>query len=105
MDEVEPFGIPHVQACLEAGETQKMKEKWQIFWDYFKRQWITLMSSWNVSELVDESGEFYKIQNRTNNALECYNQHFNDLFSGRGKPSMMLFLDVLEREVRTKPKN
>jgi hypothetical protein len=52
------------------------------------------LDSWNI---CDADGDI-KFVNRTNNALERYNRHFNDLFPK--KPSLIEFVQILEEESR-----
>jgi len=72
-------------------------EKWEKFWQYFERQWMPILSSWNVAHLEND-GECYDIINRTNNGLERYNRHYNGLFLT--KPDLFQFVRILQQETR-----
>jgi hypothetical protein len=50
-----------------------------------------IVVSWNI---INENGKTLEVRNRTNNAIECYNRRFNDLFPTR--PSLLLFVQVVE---------
>ena len=39
------------------------------------------------------------LQNRTNNALECYNRYLKTLFKG-SHPSLLAFIKTIEKEAR-----
>ena len=45
--------------------------------EYFDRQWIPILGSWNI---FDDEGKYKELMNRTNNGLESYNKIFNGLF-------------------------
>lgn len=49
---------------------------------------------WNVSHLDDDDIE---LKNRTNNALERYNRHFNGIVP-RNHPNLMVFTQALRQE-------
>ena len=53
------------------------------------------LDSWNICE---EDGTYKKIMNRTNNGLERYNRHYNELFANT--PSLLEFCEVMEEESR-----
>jgi hypothetical protein len=76
-DEVENIGIPWLRNVLEFDIPEWEKKKLdKIFYPYFMRQWIPILTSWNL----EVEGETTDIVNRTNNALESYNRRFNALF-------------------------
>ena len=93
--EIEKYGIPFLQAFLQEGANGNTIEKWDAFWVYFSRQWLPIVESWNI---CGENDEILECRNRTNNAVECYNRRFNDLFPA--KPSLLTFVKVLETESR-----
>lgn len=57
---------------------------------------MPLIDSWNICE---EDGSYKKIMNRTNNGLERYNRHTNELFPD-GDPSLLEWCEVMEEESR-----
>jgi hypothetical protein len=92
-DEIVPFGIPYLCWTLEVGIDEWEIKGWDIFWKYFQRQWIPLIPNWNVRM---DDGTILPRVNRTNNALEHYNQRVNKFFDK--KPSLMKFVLVIEEE-------
>ena len=50
---------------------------------------------WNVSDLRDDGID---LANRTNNALERYNRHFNGIFPSK-HPSLLCFVQCLREEM------
>lgn len=48
--------------------------------------------------ICEEDGKYKKIMNRTNNGLERYNRHYNELFPNT--PSLFEFCEVIEEESR-----
>jgi hypothetical protein len=64
-DEIVPFGIPYLCWTLEVGIDEWEIKGWDIFWKYFQRQWIPLISNWNVCM---DDGTILLTANRTNNA-------------------------------------
>jgi hypothetical protein len=57
--------------------------------------------SHSSQSLVDDDTKkkhFFWCVNRTNNGLERYNRHFNDLFNK--KPSLLEFVQIVEEESR-----
>ena len=51
---------------------------------------------WNFSDITDDSSKA-KLVNKTNNALERYNRHFNSLF-GTDHPQLVAFVIILHDE-------
>ena len=51
---------------------------------------------WNFSDVMDDSSKA-KLVNKTNNALEHYNHHFNSLF-GTDHPHLVAFVIILRDE-------
>ena len=51
---------------------------------------------WNFSDITDDSSKA-KLVNKTNNALERYNRHFNSLF-GTDHPQLVAFVIILRDE-------
>ena len=70
-------------------------ERWNIFWEYFNRQWIPILDSWNI---CDDDGKYKELMNHTNNGLKRYNKRFVGLFEK--KPSLLEFFEVVEAESR-----
>jgi hypothetical protein len=100
-DKVKTYRIPYLRASLAVGLTKKEHEKWEIFWSYFRKQWLPILSRWNISNMKlndDISLAHYDMVNCTNNGLECYNCHFNALFPP--KLSLLHFVKFLEEELR-----
>ena len=48
---------------------------------------------WNLSDITDDSSKA-KLVNKTDNALEPYNRHFNSLF-GTDQPQLVAFVIIL----------
>ena len=48
---------------------------------------------WNFSDIIDDSSKA-KLVNKTKNALEHYNHHFNSLF-GTDHPQLVVFVIIL----------
>ncbi len=65
----------------------------EIFWTYFRKQWLRITNSWNICE---EDGQFLQMVNRTNNALEAYNRRFNSIFLKT--PSLIEFNKLIKNE-------
>jgi hypothetical protein len=51
---------------------------------------------WNISDIMDDSLKA-KLVNKTNNALECYNHHFNSLF-GSDHSQLVAFVIIVHNE-------
>jgi hypothetical protein len=97
--EVESHGIPYLRSLLGANLTLREHKKWEKFWQYFERQWLRIVSSWNIAHMDnDDDGERYDLINRTNNGLERYNRHYNGLFDS--KPDLFQFVRILQQETR-----
>ena len=94
-DEVEEYGIPYVCSIIEEDLDDMEIERWNIFWEYFNRQWIPILDSWNI---CDYDGKYKELMNRTNNGLESYNKRFNGFFEK--KPSLLECFEVVEAESR-----
>jgi hypothetical protein len=94
-DEIATYGIPFLRSVLEKGSDATAVKKWDVFWQYFEKQWMNKIPSWNI---LDENGEYIECRNRTNNAIESYNRRFNGLFEG--KPNLLTFVQILEEESR-----
>ena len=97
-EEVLAHGIPYLRSIFGANLSKREHEKWEKFWQYFERQWMPILSSWNVAHLEND-GEYYDIINRTNNGLERYNRHYNGLFPT--KPDLFQFVRTLQNEPST----
>ena len=94
-DEVEEYGIPYVCSIIEEDLDDTEIERWDIFWEYFDRQWVPVLDSWNI---CDEEGKCNELINRANNGFESCNKQFNGLFEK--KPSLREFCEVFEAESR-----
>ena len=55
---------------------------------------MPILDNWNLAEAY---GNYKEIINRTNNGLERYNRHYNELFA-KGQPSLIEFIQTLEEE-------
>ena len=99
-DEIIKYGIPYVWAKVECGQSEETVQKWDEFWKYFRKQWLSKavpVSSWNICENTGNS-KYIQMVNRTNNALDQYNKRFNALFPK--KPSLIEFVQIAEAESR-----
>jgi hypothetical protein len=85
-------GIPFIRSIIENDIPTWELEKWTIFWEYFQRQWMPILASWNIRK---DNGEIIQIMNRTNNALKSYNCQFNRLFS---KVPMLILVELETRD-------
>jgi hypothetical protein len=65
--------------------------KREVFWNYFIKQWIPILPRWNIRN--DKTRETIEMINRTNNALECYNCHFNGLL--QNVPTLIKFVQLV----------
>ena len=66
---------------------------------YFTKFWLSndeRIRSWNIHGRDDT---YKTLQNRTNNALECYNRYLKTLFKG-SHPSLLVFIKTIEKEAR-----
>ena len=95
-DNVGDFGITYVQSVVKEGLTKEEVKKWDLFWEYFTKTWMSILDSWNIC-LEDDS--YKKVMNHTNNGLESYNCRFNGLFEGHNPP-LIEFVDTVEDESR-----
>ncbi len=48
-DEVESFEIPYVRSLLEKDLDEEGARKWDMFWQYFAKQWLPIKDTWNVT--------------------------------------------------------
>ena len=94
-EEVLEYGIPFVRYSIEIDLPEWELSGWEKFWKYFVRQWMPILSSWNIKQ---DDGTIIPMVNRTNNSLECYNRRFNSLFPKT--PSIIEFVQVIEKESR-----
>ena len=112
VEEILPYGIPYLRELMESDLTylsdiyesddinfveEDERERWDQFWDYFSRQWMPIKDSWNIS---GEDDQYRKYVNRTNNALENYNQRFQELFKCGGKVKLLEFVKITEHKSR-----
>ena len=76
-DEIGTVGLQFLQNELQV--TEEERHKLEIFWDYFRRTWMSKFSpnDWNLSRILDSTE---LLANRTNNPLENYNRRLNELF-------------------------
>lgn len=90
-------GIPFVTHSLNSRvDKQKNKGKWNSFWTYFTRTWMSAYpeSCWNISVMLSDNVE---IVNRTNNPLECYNRLVAER-CGVAHPILLAFVETLKEE-------
>ena len=93
MDEISEVGIPFVRLLIEEDLSAAAIAKWDSFWTYFEKQWMSKVDSWNI---CNEDGSYKIFMNRTNNGLERYNRRFNGLFN-KHHPSLIEFAEIVER--------
>ena len=93
-DEIREIGIPFVRLLIEEDLSAAAIEKWDRFWEYFDKQWMTKIDSWNI---CGEDNKYKNFMNRTNNGLERYNRQFNGLFN-KHHPSLIEFAEIVEKE-------
>ena len=86
-----------VRSVIEEDSDEDEVAEWDVFWVYFDKQWMPILDSWNICE-EDGDGSYKKIMNRTNNGLERYNRHINQLFPNT--PSLLEFCETMEEESR-----
>ena len=95
--------IPHEDICTVGFQylRQKVQDceddiiKFEMFLKYFRTTWMSQYSpnDWNISSHINQN----VIANRTNNALESYNHHLNDLFT-HSHPNIMDFVERLRTD-------
>ena len=105
-DELKSKGIPFVHSLIlekikSAGikMTNAHKKYWDVFFnEYFRRQWLSaaMVDVWN---LFGQDGDIVALQNRTNNALEQYNQEVGKLVPCP-HPTLLHFIEKIEDESR-----
>ncbi|KAG6608675.1 uncharacterized protein IUM83_14772 [Phytophthora cinnamomi] len=94
-EQMDPQGIEYVtnriKSELQNRNSDYSEDKWNEFWQYFRRTWIELYppTLWNVR------GINRQIINRTNNPLERYNRELNNEFATR-RPNVQTFVSVIE---------
>ena len=95
-EELESKGIFYVRSLIEDGLSKKDIKKWDSFWAYFNRYWMSpnLVDIWN---LTGKEHDVYDLQNRTNNGLERYNRRLNEKFP-TPHPSVLVFIATVLRE-------
>ena len=59
--------IPQDEVEIEDGLSKAEIKKWDLFWEYFTKTWISILDSWNICL---EDGSYKNLMNRTNNGLE-----------------------------------
>jgi hypothetical protein len=95
LDQID-IAISQIRATVSEGDS---KNKWDIFYQYFKDNWLKRydFDTWNLctarSLNVDK-------KNRTNNALENFNRQLNSKFP-TPHPNIFHFIDVI-REISCK---
>lgn len=92
-----PYAINRIRRAIDEGEE---KEKWDKFYAYFQKTWVKGygVEAWNISEMI---GKNVEIQNRTNNALECFNRELNTKFSSP-RPNIFHFVNVIRSISKSK---
>ena len=78
-DEVAKYGIPYLRWTLEKDQPDDVKERWNVFWKYFEKQWMPILNDWNI---CGEDGQYIST--------------INKLF--QKKPSLIEFVQKLEEE-------
>ena len=89
--------ILFVISILEPNLRAKYLEKRGKSWMYFNSYWMSSMdfvATWNIH---DEDEKYFNLENRTNNALECYNLLMNNKFP-TPHPSFLIFFQTIELE-------
>ena len=76
--------------------TTSEKQMWDKFWVHFENQWIRKKSVLDAWHLLDENGDVKEMEGRTNNGIERYNRHMNELIPAH--PSIPHFVKVLKQE-------
>ncbi len=56
--------LPDQCLVLEEGADVEQTKKWDVFWEYFAKQWITIAVSWNI---INKNGKTLEVRNHTNN--------------------------------------
>ena len=110
-DEIKEYGIPFLRDRVESNLSELSElykqdgivfdkdeelDRWDIFWQYFKRQWLPIKDSWNFYNL--RASDMNELK-QTNNGLESYNRRFHELFK-RGAVGLDEFVEVCEKESR-----
>ena len=91
-DEIATLGFQYLKEQALLGDEDILKL--DMFLDYFRSTWMTLFSpnDWNISAQINH----HMLANRTNNALESYNRHLNNLFT-HPHPNIVDFVERLKR--------
>ena len=76
--------------------TTSDKKKWEAFWVYFEKQWVNKKVVLDTWHLLDKNGDVKEIEGHTNNGIERYNRHMNELIPAH--PSIPHFVNVLKQE-------
>lgn len=91
IDEIVSKGIPYIKAHFD---TKGHDEEFAEFWIYFESTWTVTYDPtiWNINRFIvgKKSSE---IVNRTNNPLECFNNHFQHRLTAH--PSMIEFVKAI----------
>ena len=89
-DEIPTLGFQYLKEQALLGDEDILK--FDMFLDYFRSTWMTLFSpnDWNISAQINH----HMLANRTNNALESYNRHLNNLFT-HPHPNIVDFVERL----------
>lgn len=92
-DEIITYGIPYLRSIIDENDNV---HKWNLFWQYFYRTWITNfpIKLWDINHAITQE---ISIVNRTNNPLEVYNRMFASQFPAV-KPNLILFVKVCKTE-------
>lgn len=92
-DEILTLGFEYLRQKIQDCEDDMAQ--FEMYLHYFKSTWMSQYSpnDWNISGQIDNQ----LIANRTNNALESYNRHLNDLFT-HPHPNIMDFVERLRHD-------
>jgi len=99
-EEVITFGIPFLQSEISKrfpNMSNEDKLKWDKFWAYFSEHWVQRTKRFNAWHLHDDNGNIKDLHGKTNNGLERYNRHMNELFPGN-HPTLLSFLAGIKNE-------
>lgn len=94
----------HIYLLCFIGHEKALK----AFWEYFRRTYLPISSTWNVHGLTALSGDYASADliNRTNNPSESFNKQLNAEFSSTNalssgcKPSIDNFVVTLKSVAR-----
>jgi len=87
-------GVPYVRSITDERPYQSI---YKSFWNYFIKTWVMDYDPkfWNLYAFTKDTE---KLMNRTNNPVERYNRHLNEILPAH--PSVPTLVETLQNESR-----